>query len=110
MQSTNILFEDKYCRITDNDITLFWYYFPFGQSKTINFSEIREVRLEELKLLFGKYRLWGMDLKFHWFPLDNFRFQKAQFISLDIGNTIKPCFTSENIQQIYEILSKKTKN
>jgi len=110
MQSNNVIFEDRYCRITNEDLTLFWYYFPFAQSKVIKFSEIRDIKLEQLQFFYGKYRLWGMDLRFHWYPCDMHRFQKTQFLCLDIGSKIKPSFTSENINQIFEILIKKIKN
>jgi hypothetical protein len=103
-----IIYEDKYVRITDKDLTLFWYYFPFGQNKTIKFSEIKEVKMEELKALYGKYRLWGMDLNCHWYPLDNFRFRKTHYVKIDTGSQIKPCFTPDNINEIFHILEQKT--
>jgi hypothetical protein len=102
-----IIYEDKYVRITDIEITLFWYYFPFGQNKIIKFSQIKAVKLEELNIFFGKYRLWGMDLKFCFYPLDAKRFQKSNYIMLELGGVIKPSFTSDSIETIYKILTEK---
>jgi len=62
LKTENVIFQNRYLKITDRNLCLFWYYFPIGQSKTIEFSEIEDIRLEELKLFYGKYRIWGMDL------------------------------------------------
>lgn len=107
MQKANTLYEDKYLRISEDSITLFWYYFPFAQSKVIEFSEIKQIKLEQLDWKYGKYRLWGMDLRCHWFPCDMTRYKKSNFIWLDVSSRIKPSFTCENVEQVYSILSEK---
>lgn len=106
----NFIYEDKYVRIKEDDLTLFWYYFPFGQNKIIKFSEIKEIKIEELGVFTGKYRLWGMDLNFHWYPLDNLRFRKTHFIKIDTGSKIKSCFTPDNINEIFRILEERISN
>jgi len=106
----NIIYSDKYVKIKENDLTLFCYYFPFGQNKTIKFSDIKEIKIEELGVFTGKYRLWGMDLNFNWYPLDKMRFRKTHFIKVNTGSKIKACFTPDNIDEIFRILDERINN
>ncbi len=99
-QDTQILFEDKFIKITDRDVTIFWYYFPFAISKIIPLEEIKNVELEELCLFKGKYRMWGMDFHLRWFPMDFKRPSRTHFISIDNGCKIKPSITSDKIDEI----------
>jgi hypothetical protein len=43
---------------------------------------------------------WG-----RWFPLDTSRRNKKQFIDIDIGVTINPAITPEDVIRVYTLLS-----
>ena len=59
------LYEDSYCHLTKNSITLKMYYFPIGD-KTIPMGDIRE--LEVLPRFPGIFtcKTWGMALSSVW--------------------------------------------
>lgn len=109
MEDNKILYEDKFVKITDNDLTIFWYYFPFGNNKIISLKDIKNIELEELTLLKGKYKLWGMNLNLIWFAMDFKRPKRHNFISIDTTKKIKPAFTSDKTEEIYNILKAKLK-
>lgn len=104
----NIIYADQYVICDDESITINWYYFPLGISKKIFYSQIKNVREEELNLLQGKIRLWGMDLSPYWFHLDFLRPTKNKFIAIDDGEWIKPAITPENGDRVLQILREKT--
>jgi hypothetical protein len=102
-----ILYADRHIICDDESITIHWYYFPLGISKKLTYSQIKGVKEEELNLLQGKLRLWGMDLTPYWFHLDLVRPSKSKFIILDDGEWIKPAITPENHHKVLEILQEK---
>jgi hypothetical protein len=81
-----------------------WYFFPWGGTKKISYKDIKKV--ERLELGYAKYRLWGMDgSKWgYWLPGDRKRMSREYFVGITIDSSIKPSFTSENLDNAYKII------
>lgn len=73
-------------------MTIKTYYFPFGTSKRIPISDIKDVYLVNETSL----RLWGTGTFEYWFALDKKRMDYDSFIAIDLGDGIKPAFTCTN--------------
>lgn len=54
-----VLYEDKDVTITDKEVIIKCYFFPFGNSKTIPYRKIKSV---EMKNFAWKGKLWGMNV------------------------------------------------
>lgn len=102
--SNEQLYEDKYMTITNYDITLNCYYFPFCQKKVIPIKEIKDVELFDLKFGTGKYRVWGGTINWLWYPLDWRRIFKDKAIKLDLGKKIVPAISPETPEKAYNII------
>ena len=75
-----ILYEDKSITITNTHIFIRKYYVPLMTSKTILFSEMRKIRIEDASEV---NTFWGTNglLLNNWFNYDPQRKKKAKFIS-----------------------------
>ena len=56
-----VLYEDKYCKLTNESLEIYSYYFPVG-SKTLLLSEINQIGL----LKGSVYRISGSGDFVHW--------------------------------------------
>ncbi|MDY6785929.1 MAG: hypothetical protein SW833_25840 [Cyanobacteriota bacterium] len=101
-----ILYEDQYLVCDDDAMTLHWYYFPIG-SKRIPYSKIRSIQEEEMNLLTGKLRIWGMGLTPEWFHLDPQRPEKNKCIIIDDGEWARSVITPEEHDRVLQILRAK---
>jgi hypothetical protein len=101
-----LLYKDKSILITDEDITINCYYFPFGQSKVIPWDKIRTVHTEPLTALNGKYRVWGMGVKPYWFNSD-WRANKNSMLVIDTGEFVKAAITPDNFDQARQAIESK---
>lgn len=71
----NILYEDSYCQVSDICILIKKYYFPLATSKTLLYSEIEKISLEDALNVRHK---WGPCTHFlnSWFHYDANRSNK----------------------------------
>lgn len=83
-----------------------WYFFPTAGTKKIPISSIKNVEKKDLG--FAKGRLWGMDATRwgYWLAGDKSRFSRTDFIGIHVDSSVKPSFTTANIDQVYRILRK----
>lgn len=104
----SIIYEDKYLICDDEALTVKDYFFPMG-SKRIAYDSIKKVQEDNLTLLNGKFRIWGMGLEPKWYHLDLERMGKKCAILLDTGEFIKPVITPKAHETVLEILQEKIK-
>ena len=100
----NILYQDNLITITDICIIVNKYYFPLATSKTILFSEISKISIEDGRKV---NHLWGPSMKYlnNWFHFDNQRAQKDRFLSIEIkGSDLKPSLTPNDIDRAFNAL------
>jgi hypothetical protein len=102
------LYREKSLLITDEGITIFKYYFPLGQPKTIPWSNIKNIKLERLTLLTGKLRTWGMELKPYWFHL-SWRANKDYMFVIDSGAFFKAAITPDNVEAVKRVFEEQGK-
>jgi hypothetical protein len=105
-----VLFEDKDVKITDQFVYIKWYFFPWGGTKKIALKDIKKVEKRELG--WAKYRLWGMDASQwgYWLPGDKNRMSRTYFIGITVESSTKPSFTTEHVDQVYDILKDLVRN
>ena len=103
----SVLHEDKHVIITNNEIIIKCYYFPFAGEKKISFKQIKKIELINIGSLTGKLKVWGMNYKLLWFHFDAGRLFKNHGIVIDIGKYIKPAITPEDINKVFHILQGK---
>ena len=99
----NILYEDKDVIITDKEVIIKCYFFPFGNSKTIPYSDINQI---EIKTFAFRGKLWGMNVTEwgYWMPGDLKRWDYEKFIAIHTKSSIKPSFTCTDMDRAYGIL------
>ena len=99
-----ILYDDKDVTITNENIKIKCYFFPFANSKTIPFSKIKFV---EMKNFAWKGKHWGMNVTEwgYWMPGDAKRWDYDKFVAVETGSSITPSFTCTNMDQAYRILN-----
>lgn len=100
----NVLYKDHTVEIGDCYLTIFKYYFPLATSKTIMFSDIDKVSLEDAAEVDHSWGVCGKYLN-NWFPLDRTRKNKAKFIAIHTkGKNIIPSFTPEDPNKVLNII------
>lgn len=99
-----ILYEDKYCQISEAYIVIYKYYFPLATSKTIMFEDVAKISIEDG----SKVNLyWGPSPGHlnNWFHYDAERKKKDRFISIKMkGQKILPSLTPCDVRKVFEIL------
>jgi hypothetical protein len=105
-----VLYEDKYAILTDQELILKLYYFPFGK-KTIKYNEIVSYwTAARLGLNLTETKVWGMGLSPIWwacgplhrgFELENQIVVKVRDASIQCG------FTSLDVRSVLQILRDK---
>jgi hypothetical protein len=101
------LYEDRHVTCDADGLTIHRYYFPFGGDKRISYAEIRRADDREMGPLTGQWRIWGMGLPPYWFHLDGSRPSKTRCIALDVGATICPAVTPDNVDAVLAILKER---
>ncbi len=84
------------------------FYFPSGRSRKIAWTEILSVKRKRLKMLNGKWRVWGMDFQRIWFHLDVMRPLKREAIVIDVGGLVKVGITPKNLEQVLTIIKQRS--
>lgn len=86
-------YDDGGVACTDDALVIRHYYFPPG-SKRVPYGRIASVRLVQLSLMRGRYRLWGSGDFTHWFNLDWDRPRKEVAFIIEVaGRHIRPVIT-----------------
>ncbi|TVR04657.1 MAG: hypothetical protein EA398_01480 [Deltaproteobacteria bacterium] len=91
-----LLYEDPGLRVDHNGVLIRRYYFPLGLARRVQWRDIVAIRDEPLGVFRGQYRIWGMDLRPWWFPLDVARPFKSRCIVIDTGQRICAALTPED--------------
>ena len=83
-------YKDCYIDLSVEELKIYYYYFPFLQTKTIPISKIKNIKLIELNALNGKFKVFGLDFKCIYYHLDIKRPIKKYAITLEEeGNWLK---------------------
>ena len=108
------LYEDRYITLTDQGVTIKWYYFPIGKAKHIAWGEVKAFRYEPINLFTSKG--WGMGFSNVWWASDvvrQFSCNQAKFLSLTVSNEGRRCkcnirkgFSCENLKKVRDIMKK----
>ena len=105
---SDILYEDKFCKVTKREIKIHNYYFPTMTEKVLHMDEIEKVYLKENLGIFEK-KLWGMPCANVFYPLDWSRFKKKQGIWIKPKSTnLKVGLTpdsEEDCKKLYRVLT-----
>lgn len=102
--SKKVLYKDHTVEIGDCYLRIFKYYFPLATSKTIMFTDIERVTLEDG---IGAGQNWGLCTKYlnNWFPLDRSRKNKLKFVAIHMkGKKIIPSFTPEDPEKVIQVI------
>lgn len=102
-----IHYQDSKIVCDEDGLTIRHYYFPFGWSKRVLYTDIRRVEVYKVGWLTGKGRVWGGSPWF-WLNLDWHRSRKKWLIVLDVGTLTKPCITPDDAEAVLKILKDKT--
>ncbi len=96
------LYQDKWITCTDDGIVIRWYY--LWGPKTIPYAAIRSAQRVELTALRGRPRVWGTANPQYWASLDPGRSRKSAALILDVGGTVKPFITPDDVPRVAEII------
>jgi hypothetical protein len=101
------LYEDRHVTCDDSGLTIHRYYFPFMGDKRVPYEKIRHAEDRTMGPLTGQLRIWGMGLAPYWFHLDADRPSKTRCIALDLGGTIRPVITPDNVDAVLAIVRER---
>jgi hypothetical protein len=97
------LYRDPFISCTEDAITVRWYY--LWGSKHIPYSHIRSVKIVTLTPIRGKYRIWGTGNPRYWASLDPGRPGKDKGVILDLGRSVRPLLTPDDVPAFTRVLS-----
>lgn len=100
-------YKDNHLTINEAGITIQDYYFPLSSKKVIPWERLRSAHRFDMTFWTGKYRIWGMGLRPHWFNCDSDRSNKTVGFVLDTGSFIKAAITPDDPEKVREILSQR---
>lgn len=106
MSDIKVLYEDKNVTITEAYITIKRYYQPLMTSKTVLYSEVQSVSIEDGTKVKNS---WGISTNYlnNWFQYDPNRKNKNKFISILLKNSrIRPAFSPEDVDKAFDALRK----
>lgn len=93
MRGTVATYDDGRTRLDESGILLRRYYFPLGRARHIPWESVRAAHTGDLRLVNGRWRLWGSAIPRVWLGLDLRRPSRSTLVVLDVGRRIKPAFT-----------------
>jgi hypothetical protein len=99
----SICYHDRWIDLTDNEVVIRGYYFPWG-TKRIPYDTIREIQRVSLGALNGRGRIWGTANPKVWASLDPRRPSKRTGFLIDYGRSITPLMTPDDPQAVDECL------
>ena len=93
---SEVLYEDRFCKVTSREIKVYNYYFPFKTAKVLHMDEIEKVILKE-NLGFFEKKIWGMPCVKVFYALDCSRLSKTTGIWIKPkGSSIKIGLTPDS--------------
>jgi hypothetical protein len=111
INDTDILYNDKYIQITNNEIMLKKYYFPSFSSKKIEFSDIEYICSDqEYGVDILGYKVWGMGLSTIYWAYGKGRGlsrPKYNYILKKHNTTLCSGFSVENPTEFCKIIETK---
>jgi len=107
MKKKNFLYDDGVIACGADGLHIRNYYFPSMRTKHLSWAEIEGVSAKPLRILSGKFRLWGMGVKPCWFNLDLKRPLKSQAIIIDTGSFLQAAITPRDPEKVFAIISQK---
>lgn len=99
----NIDYHDRWIDLTDDEVVIRAYYFPWG-TKRIPYDEIRHVQRVDLGAVNGRGRIWGTANPRVWASLDPGRPSKRAGFLIDSGRSVKPLMTPDDPQAAEAVL------
>ena len=104
MNSIKPLYSDKLVDLFSDRLVLKSYYFPLGNSKQIQLTDISSIEILLPSITTGKYRIWGSGNLSTWFPLDSGRGRRDKIFHISLSSQkIKVSFTVEHSAE-FELL------
>lgn len=97
-------YRDAWITCTDDRIRIRGYYFPWG-TKTVPYTAINEVRRVAMGPLTGQFRVWGSANWKLWASLDPHRMRKSEGLILDLGRTVRPIITPDDVPAVVAVLA-----
>lgn len=98
------LYRDGLVTLTDGELVIHNYYFPFGQRKTVPLQKIRSIRLRKLDALSGRFMLWGPGFGGRWYHNDCQRPTKRFAVDVSTGSLMEMAITPKNPRKLFELL------
>jgi hypothetical protein len=100
------LYRDAYISCNEDMITVRWYY--LWGSKHIPYSHIRSAKIVTLTPVRGKFRIWGTGNLRYWASLDPARPGKDKGVILDLGASVSPLLTPDDVPAFTRVLTGQT--
>ena len=98
-------YKDDYIEVSLNGLIIKKYYFPLFTSKTIPIEKIQNIKIFELNVFSGKYKLAGLSLNFNYFHYDPKRPNKTHGISIkEEDNFVSIAITPDDPKKCYDVL------
>ncbi len=103
------MYEDRFCELNKQGLTLKCFYFPFAQNRCIVVSEIKRVYYEQQRFLSLHSKAWGMALSPVWWACDmgrKFRGQNGGIwnVTVDVGELTQKGFSVQDLQSFLDAL------
>ena len=100
-----LTYKDKFIYLSNEELKINYYYFPFLQTKTIPLSKINNINFIELNFFNGKFRVFGLDLKCIDYHFDIKRPIKKYAITLkEEGNWLTIGITPDDPEKCFKCL------
>uniref|UniRef100_A0A1I7USE5 Type_ISP_C domain-containing protein n=2 Tax=Caenorhabditis tropicalis TaxID=1561998 RepID=A0A1I7USE5_9PELO len=102
-------FEEEWCKISNGNLEIKWFYFPITTSKNIDIDKIQKVQIQRQDKGYAKN--WGSGDLETWWACDmkrNFRSHPERFynVKVDIGETFKKGFTVNELDKFLVAIRK----
>lgn len=101
---SDVLYQDSGLIIDHTGLTIRRYYFPWGGSKRIAFTDIDSVDVRAMGWFTGRGRVWGSACPTVWLPLDLNRVRKRTLIMIDRGCRVRPAITPDDPFRVVDLI------
>jgi hypothetical protein len=95
----SIEYHDRWIDLTDDEVVIRAYYFPWG-TKRIPYAAIRRVQRVKLGAFTGRGRIWGTANPRVWASLDPRRPSKRAGFLIDSGRSVTPLITPDDPEAV----------
>jgi len=94
------VYSDDYITLTNKELKIRKYYYPFNKIKTIKLKNIRRIKMEKLGYFSGA-KFYGLSFDMKWYNFDIKRPQKKICFIIDDESVIKPAITPDYPNEFY---------